>query len=106
MISYAMHESYMMGETLLNMPALSVKSGLSYTYKFLTADFDNTFWVKDGHGMTFNPVQAKFDIGIEATQGNIKLRLSHTCWHPIASDGRVFDGIYGGCTKISLSYGY
>ena len=106
MISYAIPERYLIGETVLDMPALSVKSGLSYTYKFLTADFDNTFWVKGGHGMTFNPVQAKFDLGIEARHGEIKLRLEHTCCHPVSTYNEPIGGIYGGGTWVRLSYGY
>jgi len=106
MISYAFPERYLVGEAVLDMPSLSVKSGLSYTYEFLTADFDNTFWVKDGHGMTFNPVQAKFDLGIEARHGEIKLRLEHTCWHPVSTYNEMIGGIYGGGTWVRLSYGY
>jgi len=106
MISYAIPERYLKGETVLEMPALSVKSGLSYTYKFLTADFDNTFWVRDGRFAGFTPTHARFDIGIEARRGEIKLRLEHTCWHPVSTYNESVGGIYGGGTWVRLSYGY
>lgn len=106
-LAYCPREQYCINESeLLTLPSFSVKSGISYTWRFLTADFDNTFWVKNGRGVTFNPTQAKFDIGIEARKGNIKIRFSHTCLHPVVISGRSVNGAYGGGTKITLSYGY
>jgi len=107
MVSYSPYEQYKIGLSApLRLPSLSVKSGMSYTWRFLTADFDNTFWVGDGRGATFTPVQSKFDIGLEAEYRKIKLRIDHTCWHPVSSWNTQINGIYGGRTKISLSYGY
>lgn len=107
MVSYAPYERYQIGTSeVLVLPQTSVRSGVSYTWRFLLADFDNTFWVSDGHGLAFTPTQAKFEVGIEARRGAVKLRLEHTCWHPVSSFETEVSGIYGGCTKVSLSYGY
>lgn len=106
-LAYCPREQYCINESgILTLPSFSVKSGISYTWKFLTADFDNTFWMQKDHGFLFAPTQAKFDIGLEARKGNIKIRFSHTCLHPVVISGRAVNGAYGGCTKLSLSYGY
>jgi len=106
MISYAPSEEYSDGDAIVRMPNISVKSGLAYTWKFLTADFDNTFWVSKADGLMFAPIQARFDIGLEARMGQVRIRICHSCLHPVASDAVMPVGLYGACTKISLSYGY
>jgi len=106
MASYSSNEAYKIGHSSIYLPQMSVKTGMSYTYKFLTADFDNTFWVNNVSTIKFQPIQSKFEIGLEARTGEFKIRMDHTCWHPVATDGQKLSGIYGGESKISVSYGY
>jgi hypothetical protein len=99
-------ENYKIKKEYLLLPELSVKTGMSYDWKFLTASFDNTFWIKNFGTNGFTPTQSKFDTAITANYKKLKVMLTHTCWHPISTDNVSVTGIYGGGTLLSISYGY
>lgn len=90
-----------------NMPTVMVHTGLEYQYKFISAFYDDKFWCKSFQHGAFTPEEVHFSIGVSANiTKNVKVTISHTCWHPINSSGKKHVSLYGGNETVTLSYGY
>ena len=92
-----------------NMSYMTTKIGLELKYKKFSVYSDNKFWVTpEFKCKSFTPSQARFTIGISYHVTNkIKVTAEHCCWHPIYTDNdKGINGICGGKSEITISYGY
>lgn len=59
---------------------------------------------KDSNRFQFLPSEDYFMVGATAQMGNVSLSCEHMCIHHTVSIGNPTDGLYGGYTRIWLTY--
>ena len=88
-------------------PNLSVRTGVELKYGKLSAYYDNKFWVEHSKDVRFQPTQAVFSVGVSyEIAKKIKISCEHSCYHPLYTSGGTIQGMCGGKSEITLSYGY
>ncbi|MBV5348867.1 hypothetical protein JZU61_04325 [bacterium] len=95
--------------TTKNYGSFRVRMGADYTYKRLTAYFDQYVYMDKSEGISFQPLQAEWYAGMKfRISDGLHLRFEHLCIHPILSSGSYITQIrmYGGYNMVSISYGY
>ncbi len=89
------------------LPAILLRCGFEYRYRKISAYYDQKIWCEYVRGISFSPDQSSFELGISYNiSDKIKVSVHHVCYHPLQTDGKIHDGIYGGREGITFSYGY
>jgi len=88
-------------------PDLKITTGLTVSYKGISAMYKVDTWCSKSKGISFDPKETSYEVGIsyEILRG-VKISFSHCCFHAVRSDSDCGSdgGMYGGWNMIGVSF--
>jgi hypothetical protein len=83
-----------------------IRTGADYSFRGMTAYYDQAIYMNKSRGVTFDPLQAEWYAGVKYTRWGLTMKAEHLCIHPIGTYGVERIARYGGYNMISVGYGY
>ncbi len=75
--------------------------------KRISLNTEQVMYLQSNNLVSYSPVQGEWTVGISLKiSQKIKIGYEHLCIHPLKTDGRIFNQVYGGGDYFSISYGY
>ena len=88
-------------------PDLKITTGLTVSYKGISAMYKVDTWCSKSKGISFDPKETSYEVGISyEILRCVRISFSHCCFHAVRSDSDCgsHGGMYGGWNMIGVKF--
>ena len=86
-------------------PDIKVTTGLQIAYRCISAMYRTNTWCKKSRGISFDPKETSYEVGVSYEYKGIKASFSHCCFHSVKNGDSVgMGGMYGGWNMVGVSF--